>query len=111
MVAARSDLQRAKAALQRAVANKGGHRVNAIGFINSAIAEVNAGIRFDRRNNHASRIAVSDQPNMDLALTHLRSAKDNLERATSDKGGHRVKALDLVKRAIDEVKRGIDAAP
>lgn len=112
MVAARSDLQKAKAALQRAVANKGGHRANAIGLINSAIAEINAGIRYDRRHNHAAKILVSsDQPNMEAALDHLRSARKNLESATADKGGHRAKAMDYVNRAIDQVKRGIDAAP
>ena len=47
---------------------------------------------------------------MQAALTALESAKNNLERARADKGGHRTKALDLVKDAISEVKKGIDAA-
>ena len=38
MQAARADLQTAKAELQRAIADKGGHRVNAIGLINRAMA-------------------------------------------------------------------------
>ena len=37
-------LQNAKAELQEALADKGGHRVNAINLINQAIGEVNAGI-------------------------------------------------------------------
>ncbi|HWN08329.1 MAG TPA: hypothetical protein VNO50_03500 [Pyrinomonadaceae bacterium] len=117
MTAARADLLQARAQLNSARHNKGGHRVKAIGYINSAIAEVNAGIRFDRRNNHAQLnfgkvsgfLAAADQPHMQRALDNLRQAKNNLERATSDKGGHRRKAIGYVDSAIDEVKKGIDA--
>lgn len=120
MQAARADLQRARAALQRATQNKGGHRVNAIAYINSAIAEVNRGIVFDRRRHHAQALPTEifsplsinpvDQPNMKAALDNLLAAKRHLEAATSDKGGHRVKAIDYVNRAIDEVNRGIAVA-
>lgn len=47
------------------------------------------------------------QPNMQAAITDLEAAKDRLEKATADKGGHRVKAIKLVKDAILEVKEGI----
>lgn len=107
MQAARGDLLKAKNELQLATANKGGHRAKALGYINSAIGEVNLGIRFDRRNNHAN---VMDQPHMQAALDLLKSAKRNLESATTDKGGHRKKAIEYVNAAIDEVKKGIDFA-
>lgn len=115
MQAARSSLQTAKAELQKATPDKGGHRVNAITLISSAISEVNAGIAFDRRHNHVSTLTVAklfgpDQPHMQNALTALENAKDSLEKATTDKGGHRAKALDYVKDAIAEVKKGIEAA-
>ena len=117
MQAARSSLQTAKAELQKATANKGGHRLNAIGLINRAITEVNDGIAFDRLHNHVSSLTAEvflgeapDQPHMQNALTALENAKDSLEKATADKGGHRNKALDFVKDAIKEVKNGIDAA-
>jgi uncharacterized iron-regulated protein len=115
MQAARSSLQTAKAELQKATADKGGHRVNAIGMVNSAIAEVNEGIAFDRRHNHVTMLTAEnlfgpDQPHMQNALTALENAKDSLEKATADKGGHRGKALDYVKDAIAEVKKGIEAA-
>ena len=112
MQSARADLQTAKRELQRATANKGGHRASAISLVNQAIAQVNAGIAYDRRRHHASaRLGgAPDQPHMTAALAALESAKNNLERATSDKGGHRAKALDFVKDAISEVKKGIDAA-
>jgi hypothetical protein len=116
MQAARGDLQTAKRELQAAIADKGGHRVKAIRLVNSAIAEVNAGIAYDRRHNHAVGLSVEDlfaatpdQPHMERAKDALESAKNNLERATADKGGHRAKALDLVRDAIDEVKKGIEA--
>ena len=115
MQAARSSLQTARAELQKATPDKGGHRVNAIGLVNSAIAEINAGIAFDRGHNHVSTLTVKnlfipDQPHMQNALTALENAKDSLEKATNDKGGHRVKALDYVKNAISEVKKGMEAA-
>ena len=116
MQAARGNLQTAKNELQSATPDKGGHRVNAIGLVNNAIAEVNAGIAFDRRHNHASALTpealfagAPDQPHMQAALNALENARDNLNRATADKGGHRAKALDDVKDAISEVKKGIDS--
>jgi hypothetical protein len=44
MQAALGDLRAARASLQRAVPDKAGHRVRAIGLINQAIAEVQAGM-------------------------------------------------------------------
>ena len=117
MHAARTDLQTAKKQLQMATPDKGGHRVNALTLVNQAIAQVNQGIAYDRRHNHANSLKVEtlftatpDQPHMTAALAALESAKNNLEHATSDKGGHRANALGLVKDAISEVKKGIDAA-
>ena len=114
MRAARTNLQQARAQLQAATNNKAGHRVKAIEHVNRAIGYVNSGIAFDRRNNHAQRdlfaaVVVPDQPHMQRALTLLREAKTNLERATSDKGGFRQKAIGAVNDAIDETKKGIDA--
>ena len=112
MRAARADLMTAKRELQKATPDKGGHRVKAIALVNKAIAEVDAGIAWDRRHNHAAAsdsAGTPDQPHMTAALAALESAKNNLDRATSDKGGHRGRAIDIVKDAIDEVKKGIDA--
>ncbi len=117
MRAARTDLQQARAQLQAARSNKAGHRVKAIEHVNRAIALVNQGIAYDRRHNHAqsalggvfNTATAPDQPHMQAALDHLRQAKTNLERASSDKGGYRKKAIDEVNDAIDETKKGIDA--
>jgi len=48
------------------------------------------------------------QPKMEAALAHLRNAKQALEGATSDKGGHRVKAIQQTNEAIESVKKGIE---
>ncbi len=116
MQAARANLLTARGELQSATSDKAGHRVKALGLVNSAIAEVNAGIAFDRRHNHSSSLTPEtlfasgpDQPHMQNALSALENAKTNLNNATTDKGGHRAKALDYVKDAISEVKKGIDA--
>ena len=48
------------------------------------------------------------QPMMKKALASLKAAKGQLQKATADKGGHRVKAIALVDQAIAEVQTGID---
>lgn len=48
------------------------------------------------------------QPNMKEALEHLEKAKASLKAATADKGGHRVKALELVEKAIEQTQKGIE---
>jgi len=57
----------------------------------------------------ASRVRA-DQPHMEAALDHLLAAKQELEVATADKGGHRAEAILLVNEAIDQVERGIEYA-
>jgi len=117
MRAARANLLGARAQLQAARANKGGHRVKAIEHVNNAIGLINQGIAYDRRQNHVQStlgsafnlMTPADQPHMQAALDYLRQAKKNLELATADKGGYRVKAIDEVNAAIDETKKGIDA--
>lgn len=52
--------------------------------------------------------AHAAQPHMASALSHLRSAKHELEVATPDKGGHREKAIQIVNDAITEVEAGIE---
>lgn len=47
------------------------------------------------------------QPHMRVALSQLKSARDQLKKATSDKGGHRAKAIALTNQAIEQVEKGI----
>lgn len=51
--------------------------------------------------------SAAPQGHMRSALNHLRLAKDQLQKATHDKGGHRVKAIELTNGAIDQVQAGI----
>ncbi len=106
MEAARADLQKAKAELQLAMRDKGGHRAKALSLVNRAIGEVNAGIAYARRHSHP---VAPDQPHMQAALDALDSARDNFDKANADKGGHRANAIALVRDAIAEVKAGIEA--
>jgi hypothetical protein len=48
------------------------------------------------------------QPHMHAALDDLRSAQRELEEASHDKGGHRVKALELIRQAEEEVRAGME---
>jgi hypothetical protein len=48
------------------------------------------------------------QPHMAAALDELRAARAELQAALPDKGGHRVRAIELVDDAIGQVRRGID---
>ena len=47
------------------------------------------------------------QPEMKSALEHLRAAQQDLNAGSHDKGGHRVKAIEYVNDAINEVDRAI----
>jgi hypothetical protein len=114
-------------------------------FIREAIVEVNAGIAYsDVNTNNQPTGNLDNQPfmglglkNLNLALNaivisekviHLEDAKKNLNSATSDKGGHRVAAINkiimslerlnhnhiiqanvLIREAIQQVKMGIEA--
>lgn len=51
--------------------------------------------------------ALALQGHMQAALMALTTAENQLLKATPDKGGHRVKALALVRQAKAEVKAGI----
>lgn len=122
MQAAKSDLNKALSALKRATADKGGHRANAISLVNQAISDVNNGIEYDRQNPNNRRrrnsdfddsdnndfAFMTDQPNMKIAREHLQNALNNLEKASADKGGYRVNAMNKIRDAIAEVNKGIE---
>lgn len=69
-------------------------------YVRSLLAAIGAGSFFVKAAN-------ADQPAMQNALNHLQQAKKLLERADTDKGGHRKKALEHTNQAIDEVHLGI----
>lgn len=63
------------------------------------------GVRFVAASWAAQK--PSEQPNMQMAKTHLQSALSNLDKATADKGGFRVNAVRLAREALKEVEQGI----
>jgi hypothetical protein len=52
--------------------------------------------------------AEEPQPHMRAAIEHLREAREQLEKAEPNKGGHRERAIKLVDRAIEQVRAGIE---
>lgn len=58
----------------------------------------------------ASTSAEAYQGNMERALSALFSALASLREAVPDKGGHRVKAMNLIQQAITETQAGIEFA-
>jgi hypothetical protein len=53
--------------------------------------------------------AAIHQPHMIAALEALKKAKVELEVAEHNKGGHRERALELVHKAIEQTRKGIEA--
>jgi hypothetical protein len=55
----------------------------------------------------AGTASAKRQPLMRDALHDLQVARGTLEAAAPDKGGHRVKAIELTDQAIAEVRQGM----
>jgi len=55
-------------------------------------------------------VALAVQTHMENARADLNSALDELNAAQTNKGGHRVNAINYVKQAIHEVNLGIEYA-
>jgi hypothetical protein len=52
-------------------------------------------------------IAYANQPHMTSALGLLQQARAELQRATTNKGGHRERAIGAVDNAIRETREGV----
>jgi hypothetical protein len=50
---------------------------------------------------------MTDQPRMRAALYALQKAKEELEQAAPNKGGHRMEAIRLIEQAIYQVEAGV----
>jgi hypothetical protein len=51
--------------------------------------------------------ARADQPHMKAALEHLRAARAELQRASHDKGGWRMRAMKNIDQAIADTQQGM----
>ncbi len=56
----------------------------------------------------ATQAFADRQPAMQKAKFHLEEARKELQNANADKGGHRVKAIELTDAAIAEVNAGME---
>jgi hypothetical protein len=54
-------------------------------------------------------VATAAQPHMQNALNSLYTAQNELNAASTNKGGHRASALNYISEAIQQVKYGIAA--
>ncbi|HEY3592421.1 MAG TPA: hypothetical protein VGL13_01045 [Polyangiaceae bacterium] len=70
----------------------------------AALVLVGVGVGF---SGSAIKTATAEPPPMEQALHHLHEAKENLEHAAHDHGGHRTKALDRTREAIQQVEEGL----
>jgi hypothetical protein len=122
MQAALQALEQARMEAEAASPNKGGHREQAIGFIQQAIGAVNAGMQYAAA--HPTEIGGAEgaaapepvdeavpgaerQPHMWRAVVALREARRQLREAKHDKGGYRVQAMNLTQQAINQLREGI----
>jgi hypothetical protein len=58
----------------------------------------------------SAETADAYQGNMERALSSLYQALGSLRESTANKGGHRAKAMDLVRQAIEETQAGVEFA-
>ncbi len=125
MQAAMASLQGAKAELEAASPNKGGHRENALGLIQQAMDTVAAGMRWAAE--HPNEVGAVEgpaepepvneavpgaerQPHMANAMVQLREARRQLREAKHDKGGARVQGIAFIDQAMHQIREGINFA-
>jgi hypothetical protein len=58
----------------------------------------------------SAKSADAYQGNMERALASLQQALGSLRESTANKGGHRARAMDLVRQAIEETQAGVEFA-
>ena len=114
MQSGKTQLQKAQAHLMVAGKDKTGYRDRALALVYWAISEVDLGMNSDHHASPKSEMTnVSTAPGlseMQKTLGYLKQAKENLEAAQEDAGGHRNKAIEYTSRAMAEVEKAL-AAP
>jgi HEPN domain-containing protein len=122
-------LERAKTDLQRADHDFCGHRDEALEATNRAIEQLRKALNYDK-HEHAvaplvSSILVDSEltggvaqkppkrrrerhPFIEAAIRALESAKDDLQHAAHDFGGHRDEAVEAVNNATRQLHQAID---
>ena len=52
-------------------------------------------------------VSQAKQPRMERAIALLIEAREQLQKASTDKGGHRVRAINQINKALTEIRKGI----
>ena len=120
-------LQQARISLQQAAQQFAGHREKALEYVNQATQEINLGLQYAAQHGGSNpyNAGVNNQgyvrpmasgaintsfPRMSEAQQALEQARNALQQAGTEFGGHRSTALNYVNQALQEINLGIQAA-
>jgi hypothetical protein len=120
-------LQQARNSLQQAAPQFAGHREKALEYVNQASQEINLGLQYAAQHGGsnpygagvntqgyvrpmASNANNTSFPRMSEAQQALEQARNALQQAGTEFGGHRSQALNYVNQALQEINLGIQAA-
>ena len=110
-----SALQTARTDLQNAAHDYCGHRVEALEATNAAINELQQALDCaDRKSSvdgfemeESSASSAERHPNINRAISALGAAEGDLQNAARDYCGHRVKALDATRGALNQLRLAV----
>jgi hypothetical protein len=123
---AQQALQQARNELQQAAPQFAGHRDKALQYVSQAMQELNLAVQFAAQRGTANPYsAANDQgyvqpmsssgndtgyPRMTNAQQALEQARNALQQAGSQFGGHKQRAIEQINQALQEINLGIQAA-
>jgi hypothetical protein len=111
------ELREARTELKEAAHNFGGHRKAALRDVDAAIAQLEKAMEFsgDKRpfkGNPKAEIykKYANVPHIRHALVELRATVTEMEESSHNYGGHKKKALEATRAAINQLKLCVDFA-
>jgi hypothetical protein len=116
MVAALGEMKEARRELSEAATDFGGHKVKAIGALDYAVEQMDKALRavgVEPVYVPPSRDVYKGYkrfPYVHHALAELRAARRQMKEAATDFGGHKVKAIEAVDTAINQLEKALSFA-
>jgi hypothetical protein len=116
MVAALGEMKEARRELKEAGHDFGGHRVKAIEALDVAIDQMDRALRAVGVNpvyvppSADVRKGFKNYPYIRHALVEMRLARVELKEASTDFGGHKVKAIEALDAAIAQLEKALEFA-